>query len=302
MPASISAGPDRALVQLAGGEYLAVDTGSIDSVPYLLGLPVEPHALFVFRCFLKPQSVVLDIGAHFGLYSAVAGPVVAGRGALYAFEGNPRSFACLARTFYANRLNGRPDILAVNMLVSDRCGRGTLYYAENALSGGTMTAIGDTAARDFAKIGLTVRTVENEMTTIDDFLPSDRAVDLVKIDTEGHEPFVVRGMARTIARSPQLRFIIELDETFLARTVPAEQFLDEIGALGFRACRILRHSALAPVAQGERVTGPCELLLTRTPEADIRTVAAARRRLPVRLKRWIRTAAGSVRDLRHHLA
>ena len=43
------------------------------------------------------------------------------------------------------------------------------------------------------------------MTTIDDFLPSDLTVDLVKIDVEGHEPSVVRGMERTIARSPNIR-------------------------------------------------------------------------------------------------
>jgi hypothetical protein len=70
-------------------------------------------------------------------------------------------------------------------------------------------------------------------------LPGDLAVDLVKIDIEGHEPLAIRGMDRTIARSPGLRFIIEFDEKFLARTVPARQFLDEIRQLGFRVCKIL---------------------------------------------------------------
>ena len=67
MSAPIFAGSDRALVRVESGEYIAVDTNSIDSIPYLVGHPIEEHAVFVFRCFLRPDSVVLDIGANFGL-------------------------------------------------------------------------------------------------------------------------------------------------------------------------------------------------------------------------------------------
>jgi hypothetical protein len=79
-----------------------------------------------------------------------------------------------------------------------------------------MTNIGEQGARDFARLGIMARSVENDVTTIDAFLPPDLAVDLVKIDIEGHEPLAMRGMARTIAHSPRLRFIIEFDERFLA--------------------------------------------------------------------------------------
>jgi hypothetical protein len=71
-----------------------------------------------------------------------------------------------------------------------------------------MTEIDEQRTRDFARLGIVVRSIENDLTTIDAFLPNDLAVDLVKIDIEGHEPLAIRGMARTIARSPRLRFII----------------------------------------------------------------------------------------------
>ena len=52
----------------------------------------------------------------------------------------------------------------------------------------------------------------------------------------------MRGMTGTIARSPRLRFIIEYNDRFLAHTVPAPQFLDEIHGLGFRVLKILQAS------------------------------------------------------------
>jgi len=146
-----------------------------------------------------------------------------------------------------------------------------------------------------------VRSIENDLTTIDAFLPADLAVDLVKIDIEGHEPLALRGMARTIARSPRLRLIVEFNENFLARTVPASEFLDEIHGLGFRVCKILQYVRLELVQPGESLAGHLELLLTRTPEDGIDKVTAPKRRFPSWFKRWLRWTADDLRRLSHRL-
>ncbi len=44
---------------------------------------------------------------------------------------------------------------------------------------------------------------------LDDILPSELVVDLLKIDVEGHEAGVLRGAREVIARSPNLRLIME---------------------------------------------------------------------------------------------
>src|ERR671938_171193 len=67
----IYAGVDRALVRLRSGEIVCVDTNSLDAIDYLLGWDMEADVLPLFRSFLQPDSVVLDIGANFGLYTAV---------------------------------------------------------------------------------------------------------------------------------------------------------------------------------------------------------------------------------------
>src|SRR4051812_17386523 len=238
----IAVGTDWALVRLSTGEYLCVDTSTFEALGYILGWEHEADVIRVFRTFLNQRSVVLDIGANFGLYTALAGSIVRNRGKLYAFEGNPRIFESLQRTIVANDLYFNPNVIAANLLVSDETGRGLLHYSANLPSGGTMS--------DVALSGGMRHTVEVPMTTIDDFLPPDLPVDLVKIDVEGHEPLVLRGMERTIARSPSIRIVIEFAENLLAHTVGTAGFIDYIRGLGFAICRVLPKFKLRLVPAG----------------------------------------------------
>jgi len=276
----IYAGAHRALVRLASGEYICVDTNSLDAIDYLLGWDMEANVLPVFRSFLQANSVVLDVGANFGLYTAISASRMKDHGRLYSFEANPHTFDLLKRTLYANRLAHQPNITAVNALVGASAGRGTLHYLPEFLGGATMTDIG--------QWGEAKRSIELDMITIDEFLPAGLAVDLVKIDVEGHEPFVIRGMQKTIRRSPNIRIFIEFVEAFLSHTVSADQFASEIEALGLRICRLLPHAELELIERGQTPRGANYCLLTRTPEEDIAHAQRAGKHLPARVARCIR--------------
>src|SRR5437762_290165 len=254
----ISLGADWALVRLASGEYLCVDTSTFEALGYILGWEHEADVIRVFRTFLTQHSVVLDIGANFGLYTALSGSILRKHGRVYAFEGNPRVFESLQRTIVANDLYFNPNIVAANVLVSSDSGRGLLHYSANLPSGGTMSDVLLSGGKQHA--------VEVDMTTIDDFLPSDLAVDLVKIDVEGHEPMVLRGMEKTIARSPNIRIVTEFADSLLAHTLNSADFADYIRALGFAICRVLPNFKIRLVPPGEALSGFNDCLLTRTPE------------------------------------
>ena len=137
----IATGADWALVRLASGEYLCVDTTTFEALGYMLGWEHEADVIRVFRTFLTHQSVVLDIGANFGLYTALSASIVRNHGRLYAFEGNPAVFDCLQRTIVANRLYFNPNIVAANVLVSNETGRGVLHYSAHLMAGGTMSGV-----------------------------------------------------------------------------------------------------------------------------------------------------------------
>jgi FkbM family methyltransferase len=276
----VYAGADRALARLASGEYICVDTNSLDAIDYLLGWDMEVDVLPVFRSFLEPDSVVLDIGANFGLYTAISATSMRDRGRLYSFEANPHTFDLLKRTLYANRLAHRPNVTAVNALVGETAGRGSLHYLPEFLGGATMTDVG--------QWGKAKRSIELDIITIDEFLPAGLAVDLVKIDVEGHEPFVIRGMQQTIRRSPNIRIFIEFVEAFLSHTVSADRFAAEIEGLGLRICRVLSRSGFELIERGQTPRGANFCLLTRTPEEDIAHAQRAAKHLPARVARYIR--------------
>lgn len=289
----IHAGAGRSLVRLKSGEYVCVDTNSIDSIDYLLGWPMEMHNLPAFRRFLRPGAVVLDIGANFGLYTAVAARFLNKNGRLYAFEANPHTFKLLRWTLYANQLVNNPNIVAVNAIVGENGGRGKLYYKPEELGGATVS--------DFGQSWADGRSVDVDMIAIDEFLPPDLLVDLVKIDVEGYEPFVLRGMRRTIQRSLNIRIFLEFFEGFLAHTVPPDEFVAEIAALGLHWCEIRRDGLIGRIDPGQRLRGYHFCFLTRTPEEDIAHARHQARRLRVRLTTWLRRAAARWDDRRRAL-
>lgn len=299
-PGIVSIAPDRALVRLSSGEYLDIDPNTVDAANYLVGRPVEPHITFVFRCFLHPGAVVLDIGANFGLYTAITAGVIRTTGRLYAFEGNPRTFSYLNRTLYANGVINNPNISIVNKLVSKECGRGTLNFLDHNLAVATMSEMVINPA-DLVPLGMELHAVEVEMTTIDDFLPADLAVDLVKIDVEGHEPFVLMGMERVIARSPGIRIVIEYIDALLDQTTGPAEFTDYIRGLGFAICEIGKNWGLRLCPPGERLPANTYLLLTRTPDADIAAVARRRQYPRAVLKRFLQRLSVGIGELGHRL-
>src|ERR1700760_725226 len=161
----IVVGADWALVRLPSPEYLCVDTTTFEALGYILGWEHEADVIRVFRTFLTQRSVVLDIGANFGLYTALSASIVKNHGRLYAFEGNPRVFESLQRTIAANDLYLNPNVGAATVLAAGEIGRGVFRYPANLPAGGTMS--------DIHLMGGTQHAVEVDMTTIDDFLPPD---------------------------------------------------------------------------------------------------------------------------------
>lgn len=297
----VPAGADRAVVRLASGEYLAIDTNTVDAINYLIGRPVEPHISFVFRCFLHPQAVVLDIGANFGLYTAITAAVIRTRGRLFAFEPNPHTFGCLLRTLHANGVINNPNITLVNKAVGRHSGPGELHYIDQNLAVASMTDPRKLGAAIVEEWGMKLHTLTVDTTTIDDYLPEGLAVDLVKIDVEGHEPYVLMGMERTIARSPNIRVIVEYIDELLRHTLSGGEFAAYIHSLGFRICVIDKDWSLRLLEPGVPVPANCYLLLTRSPAADIRTVARRRRYPRSRLKRGLQLAAIGIGELSHRL-
>lgn len=140
----------------------------------------------VLRRWLRPDSTCIDVGAHAGhiLREMLA---AAPQGRHFAFEPVPRFHAHLARK-YGTR------VTLFDCALSDRDGESEfVWFPERpALSGfreRKMTA------------GYRPERIRVRTRRLDDVVPPERKIDLVKIDVEGAELQVLRGAHETLRTS-----------------------------------------------------------------------------------------------------
>ena len=153
----------------------------------------------VLLSFVRPDSVFLDIGANVGFYTLQVGQRLSAAGRIYAFEPHPELSEILHHNV-ANLLLDRA-VACFSMALSDSNGTTKLHYPKGHLGGGSIAPFG---GRDWQ-----VSTIESEVRRLDDVLGPNFTCDLVKIDVEGYEINVLRGMAETIANSPAIKILFE---------------------------------------------------------------------------------------------
>jgi len=261
-------GNSTGMAKLHGTSCLiCVDTQSLESLTYIQGYPVEPREISVMKRFLSPGSVFLDIGANFGLYSLVASEIIGSKGQVYAFEANPHTFKYLRRSAMANRLIWLPHYHWENLAVADRDGELEFAYDPELLGGGHIRNPGDTSD--------TQTIVKVAAVAIDNFLPRDVTPDFVKVDVEGHELSVLKGMEQTIRRSPGIRLLLEYYTNTSEITQYGRDVVSFVRGLGLSVCVVEGDGTLTIVPDGEIPTGNVYLLATRTPESDAKQSPSA---------------------------
>jgi hypothetical protein len=71
--------------------------------------------------------------------------------------------------------------------------------------------------------------VEVEVRSLDEALPPDTSVDLIKLDAEGYEKRILDGARATLARSPQCAIMIELGLDRWERNASLDELLPACG-------------------------------------------------------------------------
>ncbi len=222
------AGPD-VIVTEVDGFLLGVPSQEWRLAAYygLRGLP-EPGMMRLFSSLVQPGMVVVDIGAHIGIYTLYALRRLSGHGRVYSFEPTPRTYALLHDNVQVNGFLESGMIHFDRRAVSDRAGEANFTaYANN--SGHNTLFAGEAAGET-----LTVETV-----TLDEALVHETRIDVIKIDAEGGEPFILRGMARILASNPEIRIFVEFGPEHLRRAgIEPLQWLEELVTLGLRVQRV----------------------------------------------------------------
>jgi FkbM family methyltransferase len=153
---------------------------------------------------LAPGGVFYDIGSNVGFFSLLAARRVGERGRVYAFEPVPLNARCIRANAARNDFE---NVEVVETAVGGAGGTQTLFVTAHP-GGATLSA------RD--RPPDVTGTIEVPVTTIDEFVDAGRGLPptFVKIDVEGLELDVLRGMSQTL-ESVRPAILCEVDDTTL---------------------------------------------------------------------------------------
>ncbi|MCR0982914.1 FkbM family methyltransferase [Roseomonas populi] len=227
-------GDHTALTLLHGRHMLFVDTRGIDIAPHLMVHGIwETGYTALFERLVRPGATVLDIGANLGVYSILGGAKDA---RVHAFEPNPRLCELLRRSISVNGFAER--VTLHEMAVGDTEGEVQLAFNIDWPGGGHVLPPGSTATGRPCRVAVLDRLFPD---------PGFR-LDLVKMDVEGHEGHALRGMRELLARSPEVRIMMEFAPGMMAaQGVGPAETVGLLRGLGFRFWNIGFDSGLTPV-------------------------------------------------------
>ncbi len=147
------------------------------------------------RRYLKPGMVFFDVGSNVGYYTLLAAPIVGKHGKVHAFEPVSEQHADLRANVERNNLQ---NVVPERLIITDRAGTMEINLGAEDNAGTASVNLVYRESRPTERV---------DCTTLDDYLRARGVtrLDVLKIDVEGHEPFVLRGMTETLrTRRPLL--------------------------------------------------------------------------------------------------
>lgn len=167
----------------------------------------EPGTLEWLQSF-QPGAVFADIGANIGLYSIYAGVIARAR--VFAFEPESQNYAELNRSIFLNA--GQSKITAYCMALGDKPVEVSQLLLNSMTTGGSFHDFA-TPSRDYAP---DQRLAQGCVAFSLDYLVASNAIpfpDHVKIDVDGHEHKVLKGMQQILASGRLRTLLLECDGT-----------------------------------------------------------------------------------------
>ena len=194
----------------------------------------EPFETFLFKQFIKKNTVFVDIGAHIGYYSLLCASI-AKEGTIISFEPVPRNFKFLEKNI---RLNKFKHIKAIKKAISND-NRTSLLFLSNASNTGDNRFFEDSLIGENNK----KESIKVSCLKLDDFLAKSKlSPNMIKIDIQGGEMLALLGMKKILKSSSKLVLFCEFwPGGISAMGESPQEFLDMLDKNGFKIFEINEH-------------------------------------------------------------
>jgi FkbM family methyltransferase len=181
---------DKAMID---GHIIYVD--QVDSLGLVSKGIYEPDETKLVNTLIKPGDIVIDLGANIGYFTLLFARLVGPNGKVYAFEPHPYSFSLLKKNI---EINGYQNIEAIQKAASNQKGFLELYQ----------DPFNNTDHRIYPQDGKT-KQIQIETISLDEYFKELPYVNFMKIDTQGAEFLILSGMKKLLARSPNIKMLLE---------------------------------------------------------------------------------------------
>jgi FkbM family methyltransferase len=176
-----------------GNVYYYTGIYTIEVPADSIGSLLEVFNSSVYDKVLKPNGIVLDIGAHVGSFAIKVSDAVKLVIAVEPEEGNYK------RIKYNIMRNGIRNIIVVNEALSSYSGKDTLNISKRS---SCHSLVYDVGAKH---ISVTVNTLDRLLASFD---MGEEPIDFIKIDAEGAELKVLQGAWQTLKRTSKVSVAI----------------------------------------------------------------------------------------------
>ena len=201
----------------------------------------EDPVVSLFKTKVKPGSIVLDIGANIGYHSLILSRLAGREGRVYSFEPFRKNFELLSLN---KNINNCDNLFPFKFALGDK------------LSDKQINICADFAYNSLLKINKRISTGKKEMVhidTIDHFLTMNNIekVNLIKIDVEGYEYFIIKGAKKILSSKQKPHIICEIYQPNLdPLNIKAKEVIDYILSFGYEGFKIEKE--LIPIPRTEK--------------------------------------------------
>jgi FkbM family methyltransferase len=188
----------------------------------------ERDFLEALKAHLHPGETALDVGAHLGQFTVPLAKILGERGLVLSFEPAESIYQRLVDHV---KLNGLTNVQAFKKALGDKDGAGRIFFG----GGNTPSIVPLDSDSAYRSVSENIEIVRGDTFFAREKLPTPHAV---KIDVEGFEYAVLRGLCDTLA-SPTCRLVcVEIHPELLPSGASTEGITELLRSLGYGEIKI----------------------------------------------------------------